>query len=80
MRSARGSRGGRSIVALPATARGGSVSRIVAEVDRVTALRTDIDIVVTEFGIADLRDQSLTERVRRLTEIAAPQFRENLLS
>ena len=79
MRSARGSKGGRSIIALLATARGGSVSRIVAEVDRVTALRTDIDIVVTEFGIADLRDQSLTERVQRLTAVAAPQFRSSLV-
>ena len=78
MRSARGSKGGRSIVALPATARRGEVSRIVPLVDRVTALRTDVDIVVTEFGIAHLRDQPLGERVRRLTQIAAPQFRAEL--
>ncbi len=54
MRAAKSSKGGRSIVALTATARGGSVSRIVPRVDLVTALRTDIDLVVTEFGVADL--------------------------
>ena len=42
-------RGGRSIVAMNATARGGSVSRIVPKVEMVTALRTDVDLVVTEF-------------------------------
>lgn len=78
MRSARGSKGGRSIVALPATARGGSVSRVVHRVDMVTALRTDIDIVVTEFGIARLRDVPMPERARRLRAIAAPEFRDGL--
>jgi acyl-CoA hydrolase len=78
MRAARGSRGGRSIVAMPATARGGSLSRIVARVDMVTALRTDIDIVVTQYGVAQLRDQPLAERARRLIAIAAPEFRDKL--
>ncbi len=80
MRSARSSRGGRSVVALPATAKGGSVSRIVSRVDMVTALRTDVDIVVTEFAIAHLRDQPLGERVRRLAAVAAPEFRAALLA
>jgi len=80
MRSARGSTGGRSIVALPATARGGSVSRIVHRVDMVTALRTDVDIVVTEYGVADLRDQPLAERVKRLVAIAAPDYRAELVA
>ncbi|MEC7612713.1 MAG: acetyl-CoA hydrolase/transferase C-terminal domain-containing protein, partial [Pseudomonadota bacterium] len=52
MRAAKASKGGRSIVAMNATARGGTVSRIVPQVDMVTALRTDVDIVVTEFGVA----------------------------
>lgn len=78
MRSARGSKGGRSIVALPATARGGSVSRIVSRVEMVTALRSDVDVVVTEFGIAQLRDQPMPERARRLAAIAAPEFRTEL--
>lgn len=78
MRGARASRGGRSIVALPATARDGEVSRIVAKVELVTAARTDVDIIVTEFGIAHLRDRSSKTRAEALIEIAAPQFRDAL--
>ncbi len=78
MRGARASRGGRSIVAMPATARGGAVSRIVPKVELVTAARTDVDMVVTEFGVADLRDQPVTARVERLIGISAPAFREAL--
>jgi 4-hydroxybutyrate CoA-transferase len=51
MRAAKASKGGRSIVAMNATARGGSVSRIVPKVEMVTALRTDVDTVVTEYGV-----------------------------
>ncbi len=58
MRAAKASRGGRSIVAMTATARGGSVSRIVPRVELVTALRTDVDLVVTEFGVAELKHAS----------------------
>ncbi len=58
MRAAKASKGGRSIVAMTATARGGSVSRIVPRVDLVTALRTDVDLVVTEYGVADLKHAS----------------------
>ena len=78
MRSAKASKGGRSIVAMGATARGGQVSRIVPRVDVVTALRTDVDIVVTEFGVADLRYASLPERRERLIDIAHPDFRDQL--
>jgi 4-hydroxybutyrate CoA-transferase len=78
MRAAKASKGGRSIVAMTATARGGSVSRIVARVDLVTALRTDIDLVVTEYGVADLKHASTAARVDALIEIAAPAFREDL--
>ena len=78
MRAARMASGGRSIVALTATARGGSVSRIVPQVEMVTALRTDIDIVVTEYGVAHLRDLPLKQRAQALIEIAAPPFREAL--
>ena len=76
MRAAKASKGGRSIVAMTATARGGSVSRIVPRVDLVTALRTDIDLVVTEYGVADLKHASTAARVDALIEIAAPGFRE----
>ncbi len=78
MRGARGSTGGRSIVAMTSTARGGSVSRIVPRVEIATALRTDVDLVVTEFGVARLRDASLRERAEALIAIAAPAFRDDL--
>ena len=61
-----------------ATARGGSVSRIVPKVELVTALRTDVDIVVTEFGVAQLRNLPHAARREALINIAAPQFRDEL--
>ncbi len=79
MRAARASRGGRSIVAMQATARGGTVSRIVPKVEMVTALRTDVDLVVTEFGVAKLDGIPAAERAKRLIDIAAPGFRDELL-
>lgn len=75
MRSA----GGRSIIALPATARGGKVSRITAALSGpVTTARTDVDVIATEFGAAELKGQTLVERARRLAAIAHPDFREEL--
>ena len=72
-------RGGRSIIALPATAKGGKVSRItVALSGPVTTARSDVDVIVTEFGAAELKGQTLAERARRLTAIAHPDFREEL--
>ena len=61
-----------------ATARGGTVSRIVPRVEMVTALRTDVDLVVTEFGVADLATKTAEERARALMAIAHPDFREEL--
>ena len=78
MRAAKASKGGRSIVAMNATARGGSVSRIVQKVEMVTALRTDVDIVVTEFGVAHLKHLPNRARAEALIEIAAPEFRQGL--
>ena len=80
VRAARRSRGGKSIIALPATARGGKVSRIVASLNDpiVTTARSDVDIVATEYGAAHLRGMSLEERARRLIAIAHPDFREPL--
>jgi itaconate CoA-transferase len=63
-----------------ATARGGTVSRIVPRVDMVTALRTDVDIVVTEFGVAQLQNLPNRQRAAALIDIAAPQFRDELRS
>ena len=81
MRGAMLSPGGRSIVALASTARAGSLSRIVprfSEGTPVTALRTDVDTVVTEYGIAELKGQPLEVRRERLIAIAAPQFSQSL--
>ena len=78
MRGAAASRGGRSIVAMYATARGGSVSRIVPRVELVTASRTDVDVVVTEFGVAELAGKTNDVRRAALIDIAHPDFRDEL--
>ena len=71
--------GGRAIIALPATARGGKLSRITAGLTGpVTTARSDVDVIVTEFGAAELKGQTLAERARRLVAIAHPDFREGL--
>ncbi|WP_068160657.1 acetyl-CoA hydrolase/transferase family protein [Rhodococcus phenolicus] len=73
------SAGGHAIMALPATAKGGTVSRITAALSGpVTTARSDVDVVVTEFGAAELRGRTLRERARRLIAIAHPDFREEL--
>lgn len=79
-RAARAGAGGRSITVLPATAAGGKSSRIVSSLGGrpATIGRADVDTVVTEFGVADLRGVSMRERARRLIAIAAPDKREQL--
>lgn len=68
-----------SIVALPAASPDGKASRIVARLDGPASLpRHDIDVVVTEFGAADLRGASVMERAERLIAIADPGHREGL--
>lgn len=70
---------GRSIIALPATAKEGKVSRIVSRLSgSVTTSRSDADVVVTEWGAAELRGQTLKERARRMIAIAPPFAREKL--
>jgi acyl-CoA hydrolase len=79
VRAGNRSRGGHSIIALPATAKGGKVSRITAALSGpVTTARSDVDVIVTEFGAAELKGQTLAERARRLVGIAHPDFREEL--
>jgi acyl-CoA hydrolase len=75
------SEGGRLLICLPATARGGSVSRIVPAIDRnglVTLPRQLADAVVTEHGVAELRGRSLDARAQALIAIAAPEQRASL--
>lgn len=82
IRGATLSKGGLSIIALPSTARGGKVSRIVANLSAgagVATLRTDVNFVVTEFGIAQLKGKSISQRVIELCQIAHPDFRESLI-
>jgi acyl-CoA hydrolase len=71
---------GHSIIALPSSARDGAISRIVRRLQDgvVTTLRSDADIVVTEFGAAELRGQPFDERIRRMIAISHPNFREEL--
>lgn len=81
VRGAAMSKGGRSIIAMPSTAKGGKVSRIVPNItpgSAVTTPRNDINYVVTEYGIAQLKGKSLRERARALIKIAHPNFREHL--
>jgi acetyl-CoA hydrolase len=78
-RGALASKGGRSIVALPSTAKRGQLSRIVVNLQGpATSLRTDADVVVTEWGSAQLKGQTLHERVKRMIAIAHPEHRERL--
>jgi acyl-CoA hydrolase len=70
--------GGISIIALRSTTRGGA-STIVPQVEVVSTPRCDIEVVVTEYGIADLRGIDDAERARRMSAIAAPQHRAGLL-
>ena len=71
--------GGHAIIALPATARDGTVSRITARLSGpVTTARSEVDVIVTEFGAAELKGRTLAERARRLAAIAHPAFRDDL--
>lgn len=74
------SQGGRSIIALSSTTPDGKHSRIVASLDGrpVTTTRADVDMVVTEYGAADLRGRSFSERIALMRAIAHPNFRDRL--
>jgi acyl-CoA hydrolase len=77
--AAKRSLGGLSIVALPALA--GAVSRVRSRLGRdsgTTIARTDVDIIVTDQGAADLRTLSVFERAERLIDLAAPEMRAGL--
>ena len=82
VRGACQSRGGKSFIAFESTAKGGTISKIrpsLAEGAVVTTSKNDVDYIVTEYGIAHLRGQSLSSRARQLINIAHPDFRDELM-
>jgi acyl-CoA hydrolase len=81
MRGAARSVGGKPIIAIPSTAMGGKISRIVPMLDAgagVTTTRNDVHYVVTEYGVANLYGKTVRERAEALIAIAHPDFREDL--
>lgn len=81
VRGATMSNGGRSIMAMPSSAKGGTISKIVPKLtdySAVTTTRNDVNYVVTEYGIAQLKGKTMRERARALISIAHPDFRESL--
>ncbi len=76
------SRGGFSIIAMPSTAQGGKKSRIVPHLSLgagVATTRGDVNFVITEYGIAELKGKGIGQRVMELAQIAHPNFRKELV-
>ncbi len=83
VRGAARSEGGMTFIALPSTARRGTLSRIVPNVKLgagVTTTRNDVHYIATEYGVADLYGRTINERVHALVSIAHPDFREELMA
>lgn len=81
VRAANRSRGGKAFIVLPSTAKDDSISRIVPTLSPGTHMSTsknDINYVVSEFGVAQLRGKSAKQRALELINIAHPNFREEL--
>jgi 4-hydroxybutyrate CoA-transferase len=81
LRGASYAKGGKPIIALPSTAKGGTVSRIVPMLtpgSGVVTSRGLVRYVVTEFGVAYLHGKSIRKRAQALIEIAHPKFRPRL--
>lgn len=81
-RGASMSKGGKPIIALPSTAKNGTVSRIVPTLTAgsgVVTSRGHVHYVVTEYGVASLRGKSIRERALELIRVAHPKFRPALL-
>jgi acyl-CoA hydrolase len=78
VRAANRSRGGKSFIVLPSTAKNGTVSRIVPALSsgtHATTSKNDVNYVVTEYGVAQLRGKSAKQRAHELIAIAHPDFR-----
>ena len=81
-RGATKSKGGKAIIALPSTAKGGAISRIVTHLSPgagVVTTRAGVQYVVTDYGAAYLHGKSIQERALALISIAHPKFRADLL-
>lgn len=81
IRGAARSKGGKPIIALPSTAKAGTISRIVPMLDTgagVVTTRADVHYVVTEYGMAYLHGKTLRQRAEALIAIAHPKFRDEL--
>ncbi|SCA55955.1 4-hydroxybutyrate coenzyme A transferase [Candidatus Terasakiella magnetica] len=80
VRGAYAAPGGKSFIALHSTAKKGTVSRITPDITggAITDPRMDVQYVVTEYGVADMKGRSLQERAQALINIAHPDFREEL--
>jgi 4-hydroxybutyrate CoA-transferase len=81
IRGSAASAGGRPIIVLPSTAKGGTLSRIVptlAQGSGVVTTRADVHYVVTEWGIASLFGRTIAERIRALLGVAHPDHRDAL--
>jgi acyl-CoA hydrolase len=72
---------GLSIIAMPSVTNNGKHSRIVAQLANplVTTCKSDVDIIVTEQGVADLRGKTLKQRALAISSITSPVFREDIL-
>jgi len=82
VRGASRSKGGKSFIALPSTAKNDTISRIAPQLKpgaSVTTSRNDVRFVVTEYGVADLFGRSIAERAQALINIAHPNFRDELM-
>jgi acyl-CoA hydrolase len=81
VRAANRSRGGKAFIVLPSTAKGDTISRIVPSLSpgtHVSTSKNDVNYVVTEHGVAQLRGKSAKQRARELITIAHPNFRAEL--
>jgi acyl-CoA hydrolase len=81
VRAANRSNGGKAFIVLPATAKSDSITRIVPTLTpgtHVTTSKNDVNFVVTEFGVAQLRGKSAKQRAEALIGIAHPDFRNEL--
>lgn len=81
VRGANMSKGGRAIMAMPSTTGKGKISKIVPFLDpgsAVTTTRNDVNYVITEYGIAQLKGKTLRQRAEALIQVAHPDFRDQL--